>query len=49
MMKNNLIVLTAEEKLEVINLKKDRSIVICKPDKGQGVTIMNIHYIIWIK
>ena len=41
MKKNNLTGLTSEEKLALINLKKDRSIVVCKPDKGQDVTIMN--------
>ena len=40
--KNNLTGLTSKEKLALINLKKDRSIIICKPDKGRGVTIINI-------
>ena len=39
--KNNLTGLTSKENLALINLKKGRSIIICKPDKERGVTIIN--------
>ena len=39
-MKQNLKLWNAEEKLAVDSLRRDKSIVISKPDKGQSVAIL---------